>query len=360
MKWLIRPWVLLLISAGLAVGALLLPALWWTEPNEPNPLPVAPGQHEVVWLDSTTNLTGWRQLVDGLKLLFKAEERSIFVDDRAAFPVQTTDVPELVLKLPNSDQRLVFRQYPLTSDWNSERWIGALMRRSPPPLAIIGGSFTDQARELARQLARQTRNLPREQHPVLVLPTATADRVLREGEVYGAEETVGEGLTEIYPQRTYRFCFSNQQMARAILNHIRNQADLRPDTELIHFVGWNDDRYSRDLTDAFSWEFQAPRQLWQVARDLLLLADRSTLAVGAGAAGVVPVLAASLLTATPGWALRRDGRPLEALPFASPIETSIGGFSSPNRYETEVAGDVAGNLAGDQGQKRPLLVVTGQ
>ena len=86
----------------------------------------------------------------------------------------------------------------------------------------------------------------------LVWMLASADRVLREGEVYGADEAVGEVLTEIYPQRTFRFCFSNQQMGRAILNHIRNQRDLLPDTDLIHFVSWSDDRYSRDLTDAFS------------------------------------------------------------------------------------------------------------
>src|SRR5436190_1329205 len=86
-------------------------------------------------------------------------------------------VGAVLLVLLAEGGRLVFRWYKLTSDWKARDWVEALLKRRPPPLAIIGGSSSDAARELAWQLRRQGAGLPETERPLLLLTTATADRV---------------------------------------------------------------------------------------------------------------------------------------------------------------------------------------
>src|SRR5262249_61875524 len=104
------------------------------------------------------------------------------------------------------------------------------------------------------------------------LTTATADRVpLRNtassepatadhvpGDDQGPAEPgepgeAGVGLNRLYPGRTFRFCFTNRQMAAAVTSFLWDRDDLRPDADPVHMVRWADDTYSGDLLEGF-WQ----------------------------------------------------------------------------------------------------------
>jgi hypothetical protein len=100
--------------------------------------------------------------------------------------------------------------------------------------------------------------------PLLFLTTATADRVPLPGDVPHVEDLdlaadpvrpahlpQTASLNRLYPGRTFRFCFSNQQMSEAMTRFIWSRADLKPEGPPVHLVQWMDDTYSSDLIDGF-------------------------------------------------------------------------------------------------------------
>src|SRR5260370_10580222 len=136
-----------------------------------------------------------------------------------------------------------------------------------------------------------------------------------------------EDLLSVCPGRSFRFCFTNRQMAEAVLDFVWWKKDeLRPfrsppaalgmvaggagadrltDTRpTITAVEWDDDPYSVDLVEQFRWvldEHDLPPEL------------------------------------APPW--KRLGCPL---PLFQKVEvaSSIGGFSRPNRWEAKVADEL--------------------
>ena len=310
MKWLTRPSIMAAASAILVIGAAALILRSPPAQPRPTPSPVAQGDREIVWLYTATNASSWERFVAavrraGARLQADHPGLQTQIGD-AAFPKQTTAVPEVALTLPGPGPRLVFRWYKLTSDWKTRDWVEALLKRRPPPLAIIGGSSSDGARELAWQLQKQSADMPERERPLLLLTTATADRVTNPEDPADSE---GVDLTRVYPDRTFRFCFSNKQMAAAMMRFLWSQDDLRPDANPAHMVQWDDDSYSHDLTDGFL--------------------------------GALP--------------------PTAGLPNPKRIASSVGSFLTPNRYEDDVVDQVLQDLEQNrEHQRRPLLVVTGQ
>ena len=155
MKWLFRPSILALLSVLLAVGAALV-ALW-PRPREIKPAEVAENDREVAWLYTATNASTWERLVTAVgrsvnRLRQEHPDLQVTIDDRT-FPLQTTSVSELALTVRHGDARLLLRWYKLTSDQKASQWIEALCHPSRrPPLAIIGGSSSDAALDLAESL----------------------------------------------------------------------------------------------------------------------------------------------------------------------------------------------------------------
>ena len=67
--------------------------------------------------------------------------------------------------------------------------------------------------------------LAEKDRPLLLLTTATADRVRLTDSGTGSE---GIRLVDLYRGRTFRFCFSNSQMAAAVTHFIWNRPELPP------------------------------------------------------------------------------------------------------------------------------------
>jgi len=173
------------------------------------------------------------------------------VSDAAAFPESTTTVPEVRIQRLQpgpSPTTIRIRWYKLTAQWTPSRWMAALAQRDPAPVAIIGGGTSDRAKDLADALNREAR-LRTTPLPLLFLTTATAT-----------------GLQQVYRDRTFRFCFNNDQMAAAVLQFATDRQRQQQDRFLalagsaavsaqpIRRVGlvWQDDPFSRDLAEQFS------------------------------------------------------------------------------------------------------------
>jgi hypothetical protein len=373
MRHFFRPSILIALSAAVVVGAIVVVFQGPPPQGRPTPLPVAADEREIVWLYAATNAGSWERFVAAVKRTADRLQRDhpgLQVDTNAAFPQQTTAVPEVSLSWSGPGPRYVFRWYKLTSDWKTRDWIEALLKRRPPPLAIVGGSSSDNARELAMHLNQYAGELPEEDRPLLLLTQATAHRVASpEGKETAmppsAEATPpgrGVRLTHLYPGRTFRFCFTNRQMATAVTDFLWWQPDLRPDRDPVYMTQWEDDSYSRDLVGAF----------WDALRLLMAKSEANYWAwafsnfAGYTSPRMYPfgngILPVDRLPLNP---LDPDDKGslffLDVPPTPQVIDSSVGGYATPNRYEAKVARDLLDLLQNqEKPQKRPLLILTGQ
>jgi hypothetical protein len=277
-------------------------------PAVANPLPVPAGRQEIAWIHTTTNANTWERFVSGVVRL-QMTMPGLQVDDARAFLDSTTAAPELVIRKDGHDGTLHIRWYKLQNEVTSDDWVQALAVRAPAPLAVIGGGSTDRAVDLAKAMA--ARKEWKGDRPPLLITTATADFTNSDY----IEPSAAIRLVDLYDDRTFRFCFSNRQMAEAVVDFALQHPDLKPrdpDRVPVITVSWKDDRYSVDLrdqfTDALTRRFPTP--------GVLAFIDRST------------------------------------LPF------SVGGYLSPNQREAEVAGFIAARLR-ELPDQRVLLVLPG-
>lgn len=342
MRWL-RLWVLVLLAGtlvGLYVALRNLGLMGMTVLAKV--LDVPNGHQEIAWINTATSGSSWERFVAGVDRV-QQKWPELRVDKSNAFPDQTTAVPEIALEMEGCPDKLWIRWYKLTSDIGTEQWINALAERDPPPLALIGGGSSDRARELAKAL--RNRESWRGPAPLLAITTATADKV-RLDEEHRAVFTPPDmdqskepwhDLMDVYPGRAFRFCFTNSQMAEAVVDFVWSQPQLRPyalnlsvslgavpqavsgdalgaTTWLtmgaqpfkVYAIKWLDDPYSIDLAERFRHVFESP-----------------------------------------------DKKP--NLISIEPLPYSVGGFSEPNPPEATAAGLMIADILGTD--QRPLLVL---
>ena len=212
------------------------------------PAEVPAGDIEFAWMHTTTNGVTWERFVAGLARI-PAAVPGLFVDDSRAFVESTSASPEVVITRPGDPRRVRVRWYKITNEAKVGRWVRALSKRDPAPVAFIGGGSTDRAVELAEAL--NATPTWRGARPLLFVTTATADRY-----------AVGTGferapLISIYPGRTFRFCFTNSLIAESVVDFVWKTPDLAPEsppgeTPEVPSVIWNDDPFSDDLHAQFA------------------------------------------------------------------------------------------------------------
>jgi hypothetical protein len=263
-----------------AVAAILLAGgfVAWTLPRGGAELPpaVPDEDREVAWIHAATSGASWERFVAGVHKS-RHDWPKLWVDDSRAFLDQTTAVPEVVLGLEGTNARLHIRWYKLTSAADSSDWVKRLARRGAPPLAFIGGGTSDRAVELARALA-DAESAWSGPAPLLLITTATANGV-------GDAGMSQQSLMDLYPGRSFRFCFTNEQMAKAVVDFVWSQPNLRPvghpapilsgiaaaaagpltaalvairsdeQPPVCYALSWDDDPYSTDLADQFHAAF---------------------------------------------------------------------------------------------------------
>lgn len=250
MRRLLTPLIIVLLGVTVGLGAR---ELLRTRPATPSAVPA--GDYEIAWIHTTTNPQTWERLV-AAAFQMKRDFPGVQVDDSRAFLDQTAAVPEVVLTVPGRADKLRIRWYKLSSEVNTKDWVKALSTRNPAPLAFMGGSSSDRAIELAQALNEQADW--KGARPLLFITTATAqadiDPVTLEG----------PALISMYPERTFRGCFTDSAMAQAVIDFVWQSQpdpkdDLRPTgkTELQAYVlAWEDDPYSLDLAEQFGKELR--------------------------------------------------------------------------------------------------------
>src|SRR5438105_246727 len=200
----------------LTAAAALLTAgvLAWTFPRGGADLPpaVPAGDCEVAWIHAATSGASWERFVAGVHRA-RHDWPQLYVDDSRAFLDQTTAVPEVILGLEGTPARLHIRWYKLTSAADSAFWVKRLATRTSPPLAFIGGGTSDRAVELANALADE-QTAWHGPAPLLLITTATANGVGDANQTGPSQKS----LMDIYPGRSFRFCFTNEQMAKAVVD----------------------------------------------------------------------------------------------------------------------------------------------
>jgi hypothetical protein len=357
LRWIFRPVVLIVVSVALVGTAALIAFRSDAGPLQPQRPALRGGEQEIAWIYPATGTTQWERFVAAVKRTRDQLESSypgLRVDEQSTPAAASAGVPEVVLVRPHQGQtrRLVFRWYKLTSDWSTEAWVKELLTRAPYPLAIIGGNNSYWARELAMQMRLLAADLPAEQQPLLLLTTATAEKVPRPEWMpppslppdAPPEEARRVELADIYPGRTYRFCFTNRQMATAITRFLWSRADLRPEADPPYMAQWTDDVYSQDLYDGYQTVLE------RRAADTFL--EQWGFASGCVVLGQPPATLAGSFTP----AFRHD-------PGAYPlkIDSGVGAFDSPNPYEVREVQNLLKPFAkGKAPLPRRLLVVAGQ
>lgn len=210
------------------------------------------GDQEAAWLHPATNIATWERFVAGLR-----ELPHVTVDDSAAFPEDSMKLPVVGLSKPGVPGTLWIRWYKLTGQRSIEMWVNELCQRQPPPLAIVGGGNSERARDIALQLSRQQQKKPTKKFPAFLITTATADKV--------QTAELGEiDLMKIYPQRSFRYCYTNRQMAEALCDFVRDvmngDRDLQVSSPLASLVSWHDDPFSEDLVEQFEEQWKIPNE----------------------------------------------------------------------------------------------------
>jgi hypothetical protein len=210
---------------------------------------VPSGDQEIAWLHNTTSTADWERFVAGAKRAKTQLSRQgieIEVDESSAFAEESI-LPELTLRQPGIAGTIRIRWYKIDSEMKPEQWIEALAKRPTPPLAIIGGQSSDRARDIAKALKAQTSWA--DHPPLFLIPTATANLVVN------PPATDPVDLHSLYPKRTFRFCFTNQQIAKAVIDFVWKKEELRPQKgtlpPLVYAARYADDPYSQDLYEQF-------------------------------------------------------------------------------------------------------------
>src|SRR5882724_4497808 len=188
-------------------------------------------EQEIAWIEPATNVDDWAQFVSGLARLeadwpkINPPLGQLKVDlgheSDGAFPQLTADVAEVALYFAEAPQhKLWVRWYKISGDNPVEAWVDKLRGRKRPPLAIVGGGTSDRAFALAHALVKAQSAGWMGKAPLFLITTATAETD-RPPPGNAADPQLGQRLMDVYAERTFRFCFNNGAMVRAVLGFLR-------------------------------------------------------------------------------------------------------------------------------------------
>jgi hypothetical protein len=293
-RWALTATLFVILGAAIYQTVLWLGG--WGNVNDSLVKPLDGGDQEIALIEPATSIDEWGRLVTALQLMemdwpkINPDLPALKINLDDAFPPLTAEVPEVVFSFANNPgQKLRLRWYKITGEHHAKAWVAKLRERPRQPLAIVGGGTTERATKLAKTLKKTYGDDPAQPTPVLIFTTATSENA-----------TFKESLIRVYPERTFRFSFTNQKMVESLLKFVErrqfpdedrawaqnlwahkpadaptlanavasmagagefwqtwgvlhNYPYLQP--YAMHAVTWVDERYSQDMTELFEQQF---------------------------------------------------------------------------------------------------------
>ncbi|MFZ4609523.1 MAG: hypothetical protein ACOYNM_06900 [Gemmataceae bacterium] len=215
-----------------------------------------PNEKEIAWIYPASYSSAWERLVSSGKLLANHPDPFLakvkFELGSHTFPELTASVPFFKISHPNSKLTIVVKWYKISSDMKYEDWVEKLFSRSIIPSAIVAGPTTDDAMAIVQAVAKVAAKVNVGKAPPLILTTASSNTLAKDfNGTFGPNSTDDIGLMGIYPEKTFRFGFDNRIMSDAIIRLLWSNPDLKPDSDPVHIVLWEDDSYARDFVATF-------------------------------------------------------------------------------------------------------------
>ena len=222
-------------------------AIPWGEGRGDRPCPVPNGFREIAWLAPPSSSLGWQRLVAAAQFGFsKGTFPECSLEISNAFPSDPAKTPEFLIRWKS--KTLVWRWYRADEELAITE---KLLERNPPPIAMVGGTSTDNAKQLAERLAMAACSHSMGK-PVLMLTTATADDI----SYTETPAPMRRKLLKIHEGLTFRAGFSNNYMAHILINFLKSQSVWTGSLPAPWIMKWEDDPYATDLMEAFrnSWK----------------------------------------------------------------------------------------------------------
>jgi len=217
---------------------------------------LTPTQREIAWVYPASYSSAWERLISSGQILsthpneFLSKVR--IETGSQTFPDLTASVPFFKITHPDSNLSIIVKWYKISSDMQYENWMKNFFSRKIFPTVIVGGATTDDAFGLAQALTKESKNIAQEKLPPLILTTASSNnRASNLNGALGPDSSEDLGLMKIHPSKTFRFGFDNRIISDAIIRLLWSNSDLKPDSDPVHFVLWEDDSYARDLISSF-------------------------------------------------------------------------------------------------------------
>ncbi|MEI7852849.1 MAG: hypothetical protein WCJ06_04025 [Planctomycetota bacterium] len=316
-----------------------------------------PNEKEIAWIYPASYSSAWERLVSSGKLLANHPDPFLakvkFELGSQTFPELTASVPFFKISHPNSKLVIVVKWYKISSDMKYEDWVEKLFSRSIIPSAIVAGPTTDDAMAIVQAVAKVVAKVNVGKAPPLILTTASSNTLAKDfNGTFGPNSTDDIGLMGIYPEKTFRFGFDNRIMSDAIIRLLWSNPDLKPDSDPVHIVLWEDDSYARDFVATF----------WASL-------NKQTVADGLAAYGWVcsTVFAQqntnfAFLLAPPLQMLGKKASSfsMNMHPIPQIIDSSIGVRYAANRFEKEALRFLLLDIKLKPEQTQPLMVVGSQ
>jgi hypothetical protein len=316
-----------------------------------------PNQKEIAWVYPASYSSAWERLVSSGKLLANHPDPFLakvkFELGSQTFPELTASVPFFKISHPDSKQTIVVKWYKISSGMKYEDWVEKLFSRTIIPSAIVGGPTTDDAMAIVQAVSKVAAKLNVVKSPPLILTTASSNTLAKDfNGTFGPNSADEIGLMGIYPEKTFRFGFDNRIMSDAIIRLLWSNPDLKPDSDPVHIVLWEDDSYARDFVATF----------WASL-------NKQTVADGLAAYGWVcsTVLAQqntnfAFLLAPPLQMLGKKASSfsMNMHPIPQIVDSSIGVRYAANRFEKEALRFLLLDIKLKPEQTQPLMVVGSQ
>lgn len=342
----------------LSLGLVLFLLFWWNPSVfKSKEEELSANQKEIAWVYPASYSSAWERLVSSGKLLANHPDTFLskvkFETGSQTFPELTASVPYFKISHPDSSLTIVVKWYKISSDMKYENWMEKLFSRTIIPSAIVGGPTTDDAMAIVQAISKILAKIKVEKPPPLILTTASSNTLAKEfNATLGPNQGEDIGLMGIYPEKTFRFGFDNRIMSDAIIRLLWSNPDLKPDSDPVHIVLWEDDSYARDFVATF-W---ASLNKQTIADGLAAYCWASSAVLAQQNTNFAFLLAPPLhLLGKKASAFKMITPPIPQI-----IDSSIGVRYTANRFEKEALKFLLLDINLKPEQTQPLMVVGSQ